>query len=130
MVGRRLQSAGCFTCLCRQQSAGIVAIASRAPRDLAAVDHDYLAAQADIDHFADAHRAMQALLATPPFARCGARLVDADGPGDVRGRCGLARVEGLRVADSSVFPDTIMHNTNLACYVVGEKLAEMIRAEA
>ena len=42
----------------------------------------------------------------------------------------LLRVHGyanLLVADSSVFPDTIMHNTNLACYVVGEKVAELIR---
>jgi choline dehydrogenase-like flavoprotein len=32
------------------------------------------------------------------------------------------------VVDSSVFPDTVMHNTNLTCYVVGERAADLIRA--
>ena len=31
---------------------------------------------------------------------------------------------GLLVADSSVFPDTVMHNTNLACYMIGEVAAD------
>ena len=30
------------------------------------------------------------------------------------------------VADSSIFPDTIMHNTNLTCYVVGEVAADIV----
>ena len=36
-------------------------------------------------------------------------------------------IENLLVADSSIFPDTIMHNSNLACYIIGEKVAEAIR---
>ena len=36
--------------------------------------------------------------------------------------------ENLMVADSSVFPDTIMNNTNLTCYVIGERVAEIVKA--
>jgi hypothetical protein len=28
-----------------------------------------------------------------------------------------------------VFPDTVMHNTNLACYVIGEVAADLIRRD-
>ena len=33
---------------------------------------------------------------------------------------------GLMIADSSVFPDTVMHNTNLACYAIGEIASDII----
>lgn len=36
--------------------------------------------------------------------------------------------DGLMVADSSIFPDTVMHNTNLTCYAVGEVASDLIRA--
>lgn len=39
-------------------------------------------------------------------------------------------VEGLRVADASVFPTMCSANTNAAAIVVGEKAAEMILADA
>ena len=39
-------------------------------------------------------------------------------------------VDGLLVCDSSVFPDTVMHNTNLACYMLGEVLAERLARTA
>ena len=31
------------------------------------------------------------------------------------------------VADSSIFPDNTMNNTNLTCYVIGEVAADLIR---
>ncbi len=37
-------------------------------------------------------------------------------------------VDGLMVADSSIFPAAVMHNTNLTCYVVGEVAAALLRA--
>ncbi len=40
----------------------------------------------------------------------------------------LHGVDGLMVADSSIFPRTVMHNTNLTCYVVGAVAAERLRA--
>ena len=38
---------------------------------------------------------------------------------------GLSR---LMIADASVFPDNIMHNTNLTCYAVGEIAADKIQS--
>jgi choline dehydrogenase-like flavoprotein len=34
--------------------------------------------------------------------------------------------ENLRVADTSIYPDNVMHNTNLTAYVVGEKAAQLV----
>ena len=145
---------GMFTYLCRQQSAGRVEIASAVPGQAPIIDHGYLSSDLDFAQFKDAFEGIEALLATPPFARSGAKLLTAEN--DLKShllanlasahhqssscRMGsdprtsvvdpLLRVHGyanLFVADSSIFPDTIMHNTNLACYVIGEKVAELKR---
>jgi len=34
--------------------------------------------------------------------------------------------DNLRVADTSIYPDNIMHNTNLTAIVVGEKAARFV----
>ncbi|MGI9657431.1 MAG: GMC family oxidoreductase [Gaiellaceae bacterium] len=39
-------------------------------------------------------------------------------------------VEGLRVADASVFPVHILNNPNLTCMMLGERVADMIKASA
>jgi choline dehydrogenase len=146
--------AGLFTYVCRQQSSGVVEITGRNPHDPPLVDHDYLAAETDIAHFADAFEAIKALLATGPFARANARLVDTGQDFTAYLKATLASahhqssscrmgsdpaesvvdpklrvhgIDGLMVADSSVFPDTVMHNTNLTCYVVGERAADLVR---
>jgi choline dehydrogenase len=36
-------------------------------------------------------------------------------------------IDGLRVADTSVFPDTLLHNTNLTAFAIGEIAADLIR---
>ncbi len=145
---------GLFTYLCRQHSSGNVRLVSTDPRVAPEIDHDYLAASEDTAHFADALEASRALLATAPFVACGARLIDpvadlpaylssnlvtahhqsstcAMGPDPasavVNTRLAVHGIDGLMVADSSVFPDTVMHNTNLACYVIGEIAADIIR---
>jgi choline dehydrogenase-like flavoprotein len=51
-------------------------------------------------------------------------------PGDATSVVGPdLRVHGfdnLRVADTSIYPDNVMHNTNLTAIVVGEKAARFI----
>ena len=110
------------------------------------------------DHarFGRSWEAAQELLETPPFRQHAARWLEPEP--DLRahllanlapahhqsGTCRMGldardsvvgpdlRVHGLTgllVADSSVFPDTVMHNTNLACYMVGEVAADLIRRD-
>jgi choline dehydrogenase len=144
---------GLWSYLCRQESLGTVEITSADPASPPLIDHDYLSAESDIDHFADAWAACRELLATPPFARRNARWLEPDidvrahlyanmGPAHHQsGTCRMGRdpatsvvgpdlrvhgIEGLMVADSSVFPDTVMHNTNLTCLLVGEVAARLI----
>ena len=103
----------------------------------------------------DAFEGLRALLSTKPFQRHNAAFVASDGgPKDHLLRmlasahhqsssCRMGsdpktsvadaslRVHGyenLMIADSSIFPDTTMHNPNLTCYVVGERVAEIVKA--
>ena len=39
-------------------------------------------------------------------------------------------IEGLHVADASVFPDNLMNNINLTCYVIGEVVADRVLGRA
>lgn len=147
---------GFFAFLCRQGASGRVEISGPDPRALPLVDHDYLADPADRRAFHDAYAEMQALAGTRAFAAAGARHETAPGDLDAHldrmlasahhqsGTCAMGPdpatsavspelavhgVGGLWVADSSVFPDTILHNTNLMTYVIGELAAEVV-AEA
>ncbi|MEO8669565.1 MAG: GMC family oxidoreductase, partial [Bauldia sp.] len=36
--------------------------------------------------------------------------------------------DNLRVADTSIYPDNVQHNTNLTALVVGERAAEFVAA--
>ena len=145
---------GLFTYLCRQEAEGTVEIAGRDPRTAPMIDHNYLGTEADVTHFRDAFENMKKLIASAPFQRHNARLLTGDAELGQHLRSMLAsahhqssscrmgpdprtsvvdsglRVHGfdnLMIADSSVFPDTVMHNTNLTCYVIGEKAADIIR---
>jgi len=145
---------GLFAYLCRQESSGSVAIGSRDPSAPPSIDHNYLGSDRDLAMFDDAYEAMRAIIASTPFARLNARLLTE--PSGFRdhlkamlasahhqsGTCRMGGdpatsvvdptlrvhgIGGLLVADTSVFPDTIMHNTNLAAYVVGERVADLVR---
>jgi choline dehydrogenase len=144
---------GLWTYLCRQHSSGTVEITGTDPRVSPLIDHDYLADPQDTARFADAWQANRALLATAPFRNHNARFLDpiddlptylAANLGSAHHQSGSCRmgvdptvsvvdpqlrvhgIDGLFVADSSVFPDTVMHNTNLMCYALGEVVGEAI----
>ena len=146
---------GLFTFLTRQQSEGSVEISGSDPHAAPRIDHNYLASETDIDHFINAFDAMQAILATKPFQRHQAKFITSRGElkehlfrmvttahhqssscrmgsdsksSVVDARLTVHGYENLMIADSSVFPDTIMHNTNLTCYVIGERAAEIVKA--
>ena len=107
------------------------------------------------DHAGFAYKeAIKTMLATAPFLRCKVKLLTSDGDFDSHLRSNLASahhqsgtcrmapdprqgvvgadlqvhgIQGLFVCDSSAFPDTVMHNTNFACYMMGEALAHRLR---
>ncbi|MFO1035684.1 MAG: GMC family oxidoreductase N-terminal domain-containing protein [Geminicoccaceae bacterium] len=145
---------GFWTYLCRQESVGCVEIRSGDPKEAPMIDHDYLADPEDERRFARGWTAARELLATAPFRSAGARWLEPDldlathlranlAPAHHQsGTCRMDRdpkrgvvgpdlrvhgIDGLMVCDSSVFPDTVMHNTNLACYALGEVAAQRWR---
>jgi choline dehydrogenase len=44
--------------------------------------------------------------------------------------CRVRGVEGLRVVDASIMPNIVRANTNLTCIMIGERVADWMRAEA
>jgi choline dehydrogenase len=43
--------------------------------------------------------------------------------------CRVRGIEGLRVVDASVMPNIVRANTNLTCIMIGERVADWVRAE-
>ena len=43
--------------------------------------------------------------------------------------CRVHGIEGLRVVDASVIPSIPRANTNLTCIMIGEKVADWMKAE-
>src|SRR5581483_2745921 len=48
----------------------------------------------------------------------------------VDARCRVRGVENLRVVDASVMPNIVRCNTNLTCMMIGERVADWMKAEA
>jgi choline dehydrogenase len=141
-----------FTFLSRSEARGTVAINSTDPTVPPVIDHRYLTGADDLRRFRDAWEVCRALAASGPFQRAGT-VVDAptadvalerglvsahhqsgscrmgppDGTTVVDPDLRVHGIDGLLVADASVFPDTIMHNTNLTTIVIGEVAADLIR---
>ena len=55
---------------------------------------------------------------------------DSDKEAVVDQYCRVRGVEGLRVVDASVMPNIVRANTNLTCIMIGERVADWMRAEA
>jgi choline dehydrogenase len=64
------------------------------------------------------------------FHQCGTcRMNDDPALGVVDGRLRVHGIEGLRIADASIFPTIPTGNTNAPAMMVGEMAADLIRAD-
>jgi len=147
--------AGFWTYLTRQESEGFVRVTGVDPRCPPLIDHRYNTRQRDRDRFAKARAFFQEMVAAPAFQRLGAAWIDdptvpitealAEGMGPAHHQAGTVRMgpatdpravvgpdllvhgfDNLRVADTGIYPDNVMHNTNLTALVVGEVAARLI----
>jgi choline dehydrogenase len=152
------EGVACFwTYLPRQEAQGEVVIQSADPGQPPLIDHRYNTVERDRGKFADARSFCREMLATATFRRHRAEWIDdmdkpiaealAAGMGAAHHQAGTARMgpaadprsvvgadlsvhgfDNLRVADTSIYPDNVMHNTNLTAMVVGEKAAGFVAA--
>jgi choline dehydrogenase len=150
-------SAGIAICLNRQDSQGSVQIPDSNPESDPIINHRYATVESDIARFAEAFDFCRALLGTRAFTRAKAREAipgqnvrdalatnvetsfhpvgtckmgpDGDETAVVDHRLMLRGLTNLMVADASVFPDHIMNNPNLTCFVIGERAAEIAAEE-
>jgi choline dehydrogenase len=144
-------SAGVFVFLCHPESEGTMRIRSADPTAAPAIDHNYLAAPADLAAFGEAWAVVAELLAAPAFAAHRPRPLDGvadylawlprhvataqhqssscrmgavgDRQAVVDPTLAVQGLRGVMVADASVFPGNLSHNTNLTCCVIGEMAA-------
>ena len=147
--------AGFWTYLTRQEAEGFVRIQGVDPRRAPLIDQRYNTRKRDRVRFARARAFFQDMLATRAFQRLGAVWLDdpsvpifdalAEGMGPAHHQAGTTRMgpagderavvgpdlkvygfDNLRVVDTGVYPDNVMHNTNLTAMVVGEVAARLI----
>jgi choline dehydrogenase len=154
-VDEEEHTAGFWTYLTRQEATGEVRIQSTDPTRSPLIDHRYNTSQRDRDRFADARAFVKAMLATRTFQSHGAVAIDdldkpiaealTEAMGPAHHQAGSVRMgppgdptavvgpdlrvhgfDNLRVADTSIYPDNVMHNTNLTAIVVGEMAARFV----
>ena len=128
----------------RQQPNGSVRLASRNPEEQPLIDCDF-AGVLERGDFEEAWGVVQRLSRTDAFRSRGIKNGDAIRPFEevIRERIGLSfhlastcpigkvvderlrvyGVEGISVADASVFPENISNNLNMSCAMVGERVA-------
>ncbi len=147
--------AGVVVCPNRQDAVGTIDVVSSDPSAAPTIDHRYLTDPRDLRRYEQAWAFFREMLTRPAFASLGAREVGAgsevaailaerlstahhpssscrmgaadDPDAVVDPQLRVRGVEGLMVADTSVFPDNIMHNPNLTAYMVGEMAADLVR---
>ena len=146
-------TAALIVCLNRQEAEGYVRVQSADPTVAPRIDHRYGSVERDLERFEHAWEFFREAITRPAFAKHGARELTAhEQPRDIvlnrlqtaqhpAGSCRMGPasdertvvspelrvhgVDGLMVADSSIFPDNVMNNTNLTCYVIGEIAADL-----
>jgi choline dehydrogenase len=136
--------------LASEDASGTVTLDSVDPAAAPRIDHRYR----DVigrNEFAGAFETFRELAAAPALADRGARNADegleldallAERLGTAFHPCGTCAmgavvdeelrvhgVDGLRVADASIFPAHVTNNPNLTCFMVGERAAAMIKEE-
>ncbi|GAB2558228.1 GMC family oxidoreductase [Spirosoma aerophilum] len=143
--------------LVQPKSVGTVKLRSADPLDKPVINPNYLSDAADVAVFRKAIDLIRKISETAAFASLnGGEL--APGPGDPEGfirsqgstlwhpagTCKIGKdsmavvdpslrvhgVSGLRVADASVMPTVTSGNTVAACFMIGEKAADLILADA
>lgn len=139
--------------LVQPRSVGEVRLRSSNPQDHPVINPNYLQHTADVQVFMEAVRIIRELMNTQAFTDLnGGELVpgQSDLEGYIRaqtstlwhpvGTCKMGRddmavvdahlkvrgVEGVRVADASVMPTIISGNTLAACYMIGEKVSDLL----
>jgi choline dehydrogenase len=145
---------------CKPTSKGYLEIRAPDPATPPAMHPNYLDTEADRQLMLDGVRLVRRIAETATFGRIsegemvpGPSIKDEDallahirdGSGTVFHQCGTARmgtdgvvdhrlrvqgVEGLRVADASIFPTIPSGNTNAPAIMVGEKASDIIREDA
>jgi choline dehydrogenase len=149
------ETAGFWTYLTRQQATGEVRVVSADFSRAPLIDHRYNTRQQDRDRFAAARAFVKEMFATKALRRHRATPLDdldkpiqqalAESMGPAHHQAGTVKMgpasdpgavvganlvvhgfDNLRVADTSIFPDNVMHNTNLTAIVVGEMAARFI----
>jgi choline dehydrogenase-like flavoprotein len=134
----------------RQRPDGWVRLGSRDPAAPPEI-HTAFGGVIERGDFAAPFEVFRRLAATATFGRLGVGGLDADAelaeilperlghafhPAStcpigsvVDPQLGVIGIEGLRVADASVFPENISNNLNWSCYMVGERLAVLMAEE-
>lgn len=147
--------AGFWTYLTHALAQGEVVIRGTDARQAPMIDHRYNTVTQDRQNFEDARTFCKEMLASATFQGHGAVWVDdIDQPiaealaarmGAAHHQAGTAKMgpagdptavvstdlkvhgfDNLFVADTSIYPDNVQHNTNLTALVVGERAAEFV----
>ena len=156
-VDEEEHTAGFWTYLTRQEPTGEVRIQNTDPTRPPLIDHRYNTSEQDRERFADARSFVKAMLGSKTFRSHSAVAIDdldrpiaealAEAMGPAHHQAGSNRMgpagdrnavvgpdlrvkgfDNLRVADTSIYPDNVMHNTNLTALVVGEMAARFINS--
>lgn len=146
-------------CLLRPKSIGTLGLASADPGCAPLIDPRFLDHPDDLEALVDGYKLARRIMDAPAFAPSRLRSLRADAASDEEireelrnrvdtvyhpvGTCKMGidasavvdpqlrvrGINGLRVVDASIMPTLIGGNTNAPCIMIGEKAADLIRAD-